>query len=159
MTTTPPSPAPATEKPAAPAPAAAAAAPASTSGLTPKQRLGVIIGLIILLAVVALIGWAIYWMAQNPTATAVIRDIFIIVMAFETLLIGFALMVLMIQLARLTNLLQNEIKPILESTNETINTVRGTAIFVSENIVEPVVKLNGYVAALTKFFELINLIK
>jgi hypothetical protein len=62
-------------------------------------------------------------------------------------------------LARLTNLLQNEIKPILESTNETVNTVRGTAIFVSENIVDPVVKLNGYVAALSKFFDLINLIK
>ncbi|MEK7325379.1 MAG: hypothetical protein AAB217_09020, partial [Chloroflexota bacterium] len=71
--------------------------------------------------------------------------------------IGFALVILMIQLARLTNLLQHEIKPILESTNETVNTVRGTAIFVSENIVDPVMKLNGYVAALSKFFELINL--
>lgn len=111
------------------------------------------------LIVVAGIVAAVYFMVQNPSATTVIRDIFIIFMAVESLFIGFALVILMIQLARLTNLLQHEIKPILESTNETVNTVRGTAIFVSENIVEPVMKLNGYVAALSKFFDLINVIK
>lgn len=116
-------------------------------------------GVIISLIFIAVILYVVYWMSQNPATTSVIRDIFIIFMAVETLLIGVALIVLMIQLARLTNLLQNEIKPILESTNETVNTVRGTAIFVSENIVDPVVKLNGYVAALSKFFDLINLIK
>jgi len=88
----------------------------------------------------------------------VIRDIFIIFLAIESMFIGFALVVLMVQVARLTNLLQHEIKPILESTNETINTVRGTAIFVSENIVEPVMKINSYIAALSKFFEFFDIL-
>jgi len=56
----------------------------------------------------------------------------------------------MFQLAVLTNMLQHEIKPILDSTNETINTVRGTTTFLSENLVEPVVKLNSYLAAFTQ---------
>jgi len=141
------------------APTPTSSAPAPESGLTPRQRLYVIGAIIGLIIVVIGIVAAVYWMSQNAAATSVIRDIFIIFLAVETLFIGLALSVLMIQLARLTNLLQHEIKPILESTNETVNTVRGTAIFVSENIVDPVVKLNGYVAALTKFFDLINLIK
>ena len=137
-------------------PASATATPPS-SDLTPEQRRLVIAAGVVILLVIAGVVAAVYFMAQNPAATTVIRDIFIIFMAVESLFIGFALVILMIQLARLTNLLQHEIKPILESTNETVNTVRGTAIFVSENIVEPVMKLNGYVAALSKFFELINL--
>nr|MBI2904743.1 hypothetical protein [Chloroflexota bacterium] len=127
--------------------------------MTPEQRRYVILGVIVLLLVIAGVVAAVYFLVQNPTAASVWRDIFIIFMAVESLFIGLTLVVLMVQLARLTNLLQHEIKPILESTNETVNTVRGTAIFVSENLVDPVMKLNSYVAALSKFFELMNLFK
>ncbi len=140
-----------------PAQPASATTTSPSSDLTPEQRRLVIAAGVVILLVIAGVVAAVYFMAQNPAATTVIRDIFIIFMAVESLFIGFALVILTIQLARLTNLLQHEIKPILESTNETVNTVRGTAIFVSENIVDPVMKLNGYVAALSKFFELINL--
>jgi hypothetical protein len=68
-----------------------------------------------------------------------------------------ALIVLIIQLARLTALLQNEIRPILDSTNQTLNTLRGTTTFLSDNIAKPVVKLNSSVAALNRFIELIGL--
>ncbi len=127
-------------------------------GLTPEQWRLVIIGIVGLVLFIVLMGAAVYFMVRNPESTTVIRDIFIIFMALESLVIGVALIILMIQLARLTNVLQHEIKPILENTNETVNTVRGTAIFVSENIVDPVMKLNGYIAALSKFFELFNVI-
>jgi hypothetical protein len=70
--------------------------------------------------------------------------------------IGVALIVLMIQLAALTNLLKNEIKPILEATQETVNTVRGTTLFVSENLAEPIMKLNSYVAGLSKIVETLS---
>ena len=78
------------------------------------------------------------------------RDIFIIFMALETFVIGIALIILITQLAVLTNLLKHEIQPILQSTSETVNTVRGTAKFVSDNLTEPIIKLNSYVAALEK---------
>ena len=127
--------------------------------LTPEQRRLVIVGVLVLIFLIVGAVAAVYFMVSNPAQTTVIRDIFIIFMAVESMFIGFALVILMIQLARLTNMLQHEIKPILENTNDTVNTVRGTAIFVSENLVDPVMKLNSYLAAFGKFLELMNLFK
>jgi hypothetical protein len=119
-----------------------------------KQRwiiAGIITGAMVLVAVLVL---AIIALSRNPAAAANVRDIFIIFMALESLLVGAALVVLIIQLASLINLLQNEVKPILKSTNETVNTLRGTTEFLSENLVEPVIKLNSYLAGLKKLFDL-----
>lgn len=102
-------------------------------------------------------GVAIYFMLQNGEQTGVIRDIFIIFMAFESLVIGVALIILIIQVASLINLLQNEVRPILQSTSETVNTLRGTSEFLSENLVEPVIKMNSYLAGLKKMLDLFNL--
>lgn len=132
--------------------------PTSEQGLSPEQRRLIIFGFLGSIVIAAIATVAVYFMVQNPQVTTVIRDIFIIFLAIESMFIGFALVILMMQVARLTNLLQHEIKPILESTNETINTVRGTAIFVSENIVEPVMKINSYIAALSKFFEFFDIL-
>jgi hypothetical protein len=66
---------------------------------------------------------------------------------------------LMLQLASLTNLLQNEVKPILTATSETVNNLRGTAEFLGENVVEPVIKLNGYLAGLQRVLELMGIKK
>ncbi len=124
-----------------------------------KQRwilAGVIAGLVILLA---LVGWAIFALSQHPETAANVRDIFIIAMAFISLVVGVALVILMIQLATLINLLQNEIRPILQSTSETVNTLRGTTEFLSENLVEPVIKLNSYLAGLRRMLEVFNLFR
>ena len=124
-----------------------------------KQRwnmAGIIAGIVILLAAIVV---AIIFLARSPAAAANVRDIFIIFMALESLLIGAALVVLIIQLASLINLLQNEVKPILKSTNETVNTLRGTTAFLSENLVEPVIKLNSYMAGFKKFFDLFRIIR
>jgi amino acid permease len=80
-------------------------------------------------------------------------------MAFESLIIGAALVILVIQIATLINLLQNEVKPILKATTDTVNTLRGTTEFLSENLVEPVIKLNSYLAGLRKFFNLFGMNK
>jgi hypothetical protein len=116
----------------------------------------IIAGIVIFLA---LLGVAIYFLLQPATPTDKIRDIFIIVVALESLVIGVALIVLVVQLASLINLLQNEVRPILQATNETVNTLRGTAEFLGENMVEPVIKLNGYLAGLTRMLELIGVKK
>jgi hypothetical protein len=109
------------------------------------------------LVVIAGLGAAVYFLLQPGTPTDRIRDIFIIVVAFETLVIGAALVVLLIQLASLINLLQNEVRPILQATNETVNTLRGTAEFLGESVVEPVIKLNGYLASLQRVLELMGI--
>jgi hypothetical protein len=53
-------------------------------------------------------------------------------------------------------MLQHEIKPILESTNETLNTVRGTTAFLSENLVDPVIKMNSALAALSQVLDTLS---
>ncbi|MBM4425896.1 MAG: hypothetical protein FJ031_01520 [Chloroflexi bacterium] len=120
-----------------------------------KQIMVGVIAIIVLL--VALLGVAIYYLLQPETPTDKIRDVFIIVVALETLVIGVALIVLVVQLASLINLLQNEVRPILQATSETVNTLRGTAEFLGENVVEPVIKLNGYLAGLKRMLELLGI--
>jgi len=44
------------------------------------------------------------------------------------------------------NLLQNEIQPIVDNAQQTVSTVKGTAQFMSQNIVEPVVKFGAMAA-------------
>jgi hypothetical protein len=118
--------------------------------------IGVTVGAVILLI---LLGVAIFFLLQPGTPTDRIRDVFIIVVALESLVIGVALVVLVLQLASLINLLQNEIRPILHATTETVNNLRGTAEFLGENVVEPVIKLNGYLAGLYRMLELMGVKK
>ena len=122
-----------------------------------KKWLSIFIIIVIVFAI--LIGLGVSYLAHNPEQTSNIRDIFIIIMALESLFVGFVLALLVIQLARLINLLQNEIKPILDSTNDTANTLRGTAVFLSDQLTEPIIQLNGYLAALQKVVELFRLTK
>jgi nitrate reductase gamma subunit len=112
---------------------------------------GIVGGVILLLAGM---GLAVYALLQNPDTTANIRDIFIIFLALESLVIGAALIILIVQVASLINLLRNEVKPILQATSETVNTLRGTTEFLSENVVEPVIRLNSYLAGLRRFLSL-----
>ncbi|HCK67390.1 MAG TPA: hypothetical protein DHW49_14105 [Anaerolineae bacterium] len=121
-----------------------------------KQKIIIASAIAVVVLIVALLGVAIYFLLQPDTPTDKIRDVFIIVVALETLVIGVALIVLIVQLASLINLIQNEIRPILNATNETVNTLRGTAEFLGENVVEPVIKLNGYLAGLRRMLELLG---
>jgi predicted tellurium resistance membrane protein TerC len=128
--------------------------------LTPEQRRAMIIGIVILVLVVIGVIASIIVLARLPEVTvAHIRDIFIIYMALMSLMTGMALVILMVQLARLTNLLQNEIKPILDSLNETISNLRGTAAFLSDNLAEPVIKLNEYMAGLSQLLYTIGILR
>ena len=113
--------------------------------------------IIILIAalILGLIVTAIVFLSKaGLETTSHIRDIFIIFMAFESIVIGVALVVLVVQISTLINLLQNEVKPILKSTKETVDTLKGTTEFLSSNLVEPVIKLNGYLAGMKQLFDL-----
>lgn len=118
-----------------------------------QQRTMVIAAVIAIVALITLIVVAVWFLLQDGTPTDRIRDIFLIFMALESLVIGVALIVLIIQLASLINLLQNEVRPILRATSETVNNLRGTAEFLGENVVEPVIKLNGYLAGMQRVLE------
>jgi ABC-type dipeptide/oligopeptide/nickel transport system permease component len=124
-----------------------------------ERQMKTIITAVITGVIVLIIGLlvGVFFLLQPGTPTDRIRDIFIIIVALETFVIGIALVILLIQLASLINLLQNEIRPIIQATNETINTLRGTAEFLGESVVEPVIKLNGYLASIQRVLELMGL--
>lgn len=109
--------------------------------------IGIVVAVLLGLGLIALV----VWLSSNfPAEIQTIRDIFIIALALESCLFGIILMVMMVMLVRLVNTVEFEIKPILEQTNETIGTVRGTTTFVSKNVVNPVIKTTGYVAGLRR---------
>lgn len=112
-----------------------------------------IVGIVLLALIVASI---VFLLRTDINTTGKIRDIFIIFMALESLVIGVALIILVIQLATLINLLQNEVKPILNSTNETVNTLRGTVTFLSDNLAGPVITLNEYLAGIKRLIDLVR---
>ncbi|MBT3313232.1 MAG: hypothetical protein HN390_01325 [Anaerolineae bacterium] len=118
-----------------------------------------IFAVIFVLLIVGGIIAAVWGLLQEGTPTEKIRDIFIIFMAFESLVIGVALVILILQIASLMNLLQNEIKPILDATNETVHTLRGTTTFISENVAEPIIKLNANLAGLQRVLEVFGIKK
>jgi len=123
-----------------------------------KSRLWIWIAAVVV--IVLAIAAGVYFLFQTqPGVTAQIRDVFIIFMALEALVIGVALVVLIIQVTALINLVQNEIKPILKSTTDTVNTLKGTTDFLSENLVEPVIKLNGSLAGLKRLLDLFKIVR
>jgi hypothetical protein len=118
--------------------------------------------LIAAIAIVIFIGltvFAFYLLTLPSTDTEKIRDVFIIVLALEAFVVGVSVIVMMVQLARLLNLLQNELKPMLESTQTTVNNLRGTTEFLSENMVEPVMKLNESLAAVRNLLGTLRLFR
>ncbi len=122
-----------------------------------QQRKIMIIAIIFFLIILCGIIIAVVGLLQPNTPTDKIRDIFIIFMAFESLVIGVALVILIIQTSTLINLLQNEIKPILDATNETVHTLRGTSAFLSESVAEPVIKLNANLAGLLQVLKVFGI--
>ena len=115
----------------------------------------IIAGIVIALLIIGIIiGLVILAQEGNAPIAAQIRDIFIILLALEMFIVGAAVIVLIIQLAILTNLLQNEVKPILTSTTDTVNTLKGTVQFLSENVTEPVIKINESMASIRKLVDL-----
>jgi len=125
-----------------------------------RQRNIIIWATIIAIVLLGGVGTVLFFLFRPETSAEEvgrIRDVFLIFMALESLIIGVALVVLIVQIASLINLLQNEVRPILKATNETVNTLRGTAEFLGENVVQPVIKLNGYMAGLQRVLELMGI--
>ena len=125
-----------------------------------QQRNIIIVVVVVLLLILTGIIFAVFKLMspETPVETvARIRDVFLIFIALLSLLIGVALVVLIVQVTGLINLLQNEVRPILQATTETVNNLRGTTEFLGENVVQPVIKLNGYLAGLQRVIELMGI--
>jgi len=112
------------------------------------------VGVTVLLVLLSIDAYHATMTGAGPSPASVvvglIRDAAIIFVAFETLLVGVLLILVMLQTRALIMLLRDEIQPMLRAVNETLATVRGTTTFVSEHVVSPVVKWSGYMAGMRR---------
>jgi len=108
-------------------------------------------GVIVATVLTALFIAGIVFLANSyPEPIEAIRDIFIIVLSLVSCLFGIVIVILTVMVVRLVNMIEFEIKPVLERTNETMMMVRGTTVFMSENIVKPATTASGYAAGVRR---------
>lgn len=87
---------------------------------------------------------------------AIVRDIAIIALALESLVIGVLLILLMLQIRSLAKLLQEDLEPILDSTKETVSTVRGTTVFLSDHVVTPLIRIASLASGANKVLRVLT---
>jgi hypothetical protein len=110
------------------------------------KKMIVIVSIAVVVIVLALLG-AGFFLYSRPEATTFLREIAVIVLAFETLVVIFFLGVMTVLLIYVILTLEREIKPVLNATSETIYTVRGTTTFVSDTVVSPIIEVASIVGA------------
>jgi len=111
------------------------------------------VGLIIFVLLFLVFGLIVSLTASETWAPVVqiFRDIFIVIMVVELILVIGGLAILIIQIARFVIMLQTEIKPILDNARETTKSTRTTAEFVKKNATDPIIQLKSFFAGLSIF--------
>jgi uncharacterized membrane protein YqjE len=111
----------------------------------------------ILVVVIVLLVVMCYLLFNAPEATAVISDISIIILALESIVMLLLMIAVIGMVWWLIQTLEKKITPILDTTNETVkdvsetvNTVRGTATFMSDTVVSPVIKVVSYASGVKR---------
>ncbi len=77
-------------------------------------------------------------------AVRMLRDLMLIFIALELALIFISLSLVLVQVARLVNLLTEEVAPILETTQETVQAAQNTVEFAGQNVLGPFIDLAGF---------------
>ena len=121
--------------------------PEARTPMDPRAKTMIVIVSIAVVVIVALLVVAGVFLYARPQDTTFLRDIAIIVLAFETLVVIFFLGVVTVLLIYVILTLEREIKPVLNATGETVYTVRGTTTFVSDTVVSPIMQVASIVGA------------
>ncbi len=83
------------------------------------------------------------------TTVEIVRDFSIIFLALSTIVTQVILVLLLLEIRSLSKMMRENIYPILQSADETVRTVRGTSVFVTDNVVSPVVRISGMAAGIS----------
>ncbi len=98
---------------------------------------------IAVIAILILLGFA-FMIAAGIIAE--VRDIVIILLAVESLIIGGVTLFLLYQIIMLLTLIREELMPLIQSAQDTVNSARGTTVYVSRKIIVPSAKAATTVA-------------
>ncbi|GAB4531498.1 MAG: hypothetical protein Kow0063_10820 [Anaerolineae bacterium] len=135
---------------ALPEPTAERGAAGLGSSRTPAI-IAAIVALVFLLVLVVL-GILLF---NNPPVAAVLRDIFIILLAIQSVFIGLLLIVAVVaiiyvalKMYDLTRFIENELRPILRRADDAMRTVHSRTVFLSDSAVKPVIEVMSWGAAM-----------
>ena len=128
--------------------------PAQESPRLSASRKPAIIGaLVALVILVAFIVIAVL-LFNNPPAAAVLRDIFIILLGVQSVIIGLLLIVAVVALIYvalkvydLVQFVENELRPMLHRADDAVRTVHSRTVFISDAAVKPVIEVMSYASA------------
>lgn len=114
--------------------------------------------LLILLLLLAALAAALTAAEAWAPVIQIFRDIFLLILLLESVLLIAAICILLLQAAAFLIMLRAELKPILENARETARLSRATAQFVNSNAVDPLIQIKSFLAGLLAFLrELIRL--
>jgi hypothetical protein len=145
-------------------------APISTKPLVSRhtRRVTTIVSVVVVLVVLAALVAMGYFMytsydrvGQGVTpGTVRLRDMAFVVMALGTLVSIVLMLIVIVLLMVIIVLTYDRLIPVLEQMNKTINTVadtaytvRGTATFVGEKVVSPVIEVSSYAAGVARILK------
>ncbi len=88
--------------------------------------------------------------------SATVRDIAIILVAVEILVMNGLLVVLIWQVWRLVKMIKVEMKPVIKDSQETVGTVKGSAEFVSTSFISPLIATSSRLAGIWRSVRVIR---
>ena len=124
-----------------------------TSADKKNKRRMTFVGLGVAVVVVLIIAG--FVLMINGGVTGVVRDIIIIFLALESLILVGLMVVLVIQMTMLVRMMRDEVRPLIASAQETVNSARGTTQFVSRKIVTPTAEAAANVAQVKRMFQVL----
>ena len=139
--------------------ASAAGRESSGRKITSIIRISSILGVLLILLMLAAALLAALTAAETwAPFIQIFRDIFLLILILESVLVIAALAILLLQAAGFLIMLKTEIKPILDNARETTRLSKATAQFVNSNAIDPLVQIKSFVAGLLGFLrELIRI--
>jgi hypothetical protein len=111
------------------------------------------IGIIAAAIVLAIIVGFVLMISAGVTGT--VRDVIIIILALESLIVGALMLVLVVQVIALVKMMREEIKPLLQSAQDTLESTRGTTTFVSKKVIAPAIAVASTVAGVRRVIEFV----
>ena len=93
-------------------------------------------------------------MFRDPAAAATLRDIFLIILGVQSMIIGLLMVALLVamlyvalKLYDLSQFIQTGLIPILNRADDTMRSVHSRTVFISDSAVKPVIEIMAYVSA------------
>ncbi len=140
-------------------PAAGGSGDSSGPKITRLIKLSAILGILLILI---LLGAALAAALTAPETWAplirIFRDVFLLILILESVLVIAAIAILMLQTAGFLIMLKTEVKPILDNARETTRLSKATAQFINSNAVDPLIQIKSFLSGLLAFLrELIRI--